>query len=328
MSPRPKAAAALAGALIASGLLAQSPEQPTVDETRTRIAALKTEREKLHVELRATLSDDARLLDAPSGDVLMGLPSSLIESIVVEALTGPLKNVRLSLKDVLKLQRSDEVRTKTFLGMMILGRYELTVDVREVRAVMKPGTPKLRFGSNRIAIDLPVRVESGDVKAKLLFKWDGRKLAGAVCGDLSGEHDLHARVPPVSVRLAGRFDVEAAGERLFVKPVIAPIPMGFQVEPEQATWDFIDTLIESKNAVCEAALRKAAVGQKVKDLVSRGFNVTLPTQWIHSMDLPASFRDTVSVGRASAGLAVTPSGVSITKTRVWYGANLRVKKAR
>ncbi|MEO8500271.1 MAG: hypothetical protein ABI565_05100, partial [Vicinamibacteria bacterium] len=281
---------------------------------------------KLQNELRLLIPDDARLMDAPNGDVLIGLPTSLVERVVSEAISGPLRNVRLSLKDVVKASFSDEVRTKTFFGMMTLGRYDLTIKVQEVNAVMKPKLPSLVFGANRIGIDLPVRVEAGDVKAKLFFNWDGRNLAGVVCGDLTGEHDLEAAVPPVEVRLRGRFDVEAQGEKLRVRPVIAPIDLAFKVEPQQRTWDYIDGLIESKNAVCQAALRKAAVGQKVKDLVARGFKVRLPNSWLRPMTLPASFRDTVDVQGTSAGLAVVPTGVSVTKTRIWYGANLTLKK--
>lgn len=320
---RPRAVLAL---LLVWTVFARAQELPTVTETRLRIERLKTERARLQEELRSSLNDDAKLVDAPGGAVLIGVPASLVESIVSEALTGPLRNVRLNLKDVVKVERKDIIRAKTFLGMMTLGHYALTVNVREVAAVMKPHAPKLGFGGNRIAIDLPVSVEAGAVKANLHFKWDGRKLAGVVCGDLTSEHDLRAAVPPVTARLRGRFDLEARGEKLIVKPVIAPIDLAFKVEPQQRTWDFIDELIESKNAVCEAALRKAAVGQKVKDLVARGFKVRIPTNWLHAMTLPASFRDTVDLKGATAGLAITPAGVSITKTRIWYGADLAVRR--
>ena len=301
-------------------------ELPTIEETKTRIEGLKAERARLQEELRLSLSDDAKLVDAPQGAILIGVPATLVEAIVSEALTGPLRNVRLTLKDVVKLERTDIIRAKTFLGMMTLGHYALSVNVQEVNAVMKPQTPKLIFGGNRIAIDLPVSVESGAVKAKLLFKWDGRKLAGVVCGDLTSEHDLRATVPKVAARLHGRFDVEARGEKLIVKPVIAPISLAFSVEPQQQTWDFIDNLIESKNAVCEAALRKASVGQKVKDLVAKGFKATIPNNWLHPMTLPASFKDTVDVKGTSTGLAITPTAVAITKTRIWYGANLALRR--
>lgn len=305
------------------------PREPlTMEAARRGIEALKAERVKLQDELRSLLPDDARLMEAPRGDVLIGLPSALVESVAAEALLGPLRNVRLSLKDVVKVERSDEVQTRTFLGAMTLGRYDLTVHVQEVNAVMKPKAPKFTFGANRIAVDLPVTVEAGDVKARLIFKWDGRNLAGVVCGDLSGEHDLRASVPSVPVRLRGRFDLEARGERLIVKPRLAPVEIAFKVEPRQTTWDFVDELIESKNAVCEAALRKAEVGQKVRDLVSRGFKVTLSTPWLHELALPASFRDTLDVSGTSAGLVIVPTGVSITKTRIWYGANLTVRKQK
>ena len=314
--------------LFAVAAFTDEPQAPTIEEARRHIAALKAERTQLQDQLRASLSDDARLVDAPAGSVLIGIPTPLIEGIVSEALTGPLKNVRLSLKDVVKVERADTIKSKTFLGMMTLGHYELTVNVQEVQAMMRPKKPVLTFGTNRIQIDLPVSVESGQVKARLYFKWDGRRLAGIVCGDLSREHDLRATVPPVAVRLRGRFDVEAQGERLIVRPVIAPVDIAFRVEPLQKTWDFIDDLIESKNAVCEAALRKAAVGQKVKDLVARGFKVRLPTDWVRTMTLPASFRDNFDVQGSSAGLSIVPIGVSITKTRIWYGADLTVRKQR
>lgn len=314
--------------ILAIEALAETPAPVTPESARARIAALKAERLKLQDELRALLSEDAKLIDAPAGDVLIGLPTALVESIVKEALTGPLRSVRLSLRNVAKVKLQDEVQTRTLLGTMTLGRYELTVDVEEVNAVMKPGVPLLAFGANRIAIDLPVSVEAGDVKAKLLFNWDGRKLAGIVCGDLTGEHDLRAKVPPVLVRLRGRFEVEAKGEKLRIRPVVAPVEMAFKVEPQQRTWDYIDGLIESKNAVCETALRRAAVGQKVKDLVARGFKVKLPDNWIRPLTLPASFRDTFDVQGTKAGLTVLPTGVSVTKTRIWYGADLSLKTGR
>jgi len=307
-------------------VFANAQQLPTLTQTKLRIEGLKAERARLQEELRSFLSDDAKLVDAPDGAVLIGVPATLVEAIVSEALTGPLHNVRLTLKDVVKVERSDIIRAKTFLGMMTLGHYALSVNVKEVAAVMKPLTPKLTFGGNRIAFDLPVSVVSGAVKANLHFKWDGRKLAGVVCGDLTLEHDLRATVPPVAARLRGRFVLEARGEKLVVKPVIAPIHLAFRVEPQQRTWDFIDELIESKNAACEAALRKAAVGQKVKDLVARGFKVRVPTDWLQEMTLPASFKDTVDLKGATAGLFITPAGVSITKTRIWYGANLSLRR--
>lgn len=323
---RPVAITTLGAALLLWTVSARAQELPTVAETRLRIEGLKAERARLQEELRSSLTDDAKLVDAPSGAVLIGVPATLVESIVSEALTGPLRNVRLTLRDVVRVERKDTIRAKTFLGMMTLGHYALTVNVKEVVAVMKPLSPKLTFGGNRIAIDLPVSVEAGAVKANLHFKWDGRKLAGVVCGDLTSDHDLRATVPPVAARLRGRFDLEARGEKLIVKPVIAPVDLAFKVEPQQRTWDFIDELIESKNAVCEAALRKAAVGQKVKDLVARGFKVRIPNNWLHAMTLPASFRDTLDLKGATAGLAVTPAGVSITKTRIWYGADLALRR--
>jgi hypothetical protein len=321
--------AGLVGAsLLAIRIRVADSEATTVDEVRQRIEALKTERGQLQEDLRGALPEDARLVGAPEGDVLVGLPSRLVEGIVSEALSGPLRNVRLLLSDVVKVERSDVIRTRTFLGAMTLGKYDLFVNVQEVDAIMKPGKPKLVFGANRITIELPVRVESGNVKAKIVFKWDGRRLAGVVCGDLNSEHDLRATIPPLELSVRGRFEVMAMGEQFVVRPVLAPLEMSFNVEPPQKTWDFLDDLIESKNVVCEAAIRKAAVGQKVKDLVARGFKFMLPTNWVRSIRLPATFTNSFDVKGTSAGLAVMPKGVSITKTRIWYGADVTLRKER
>lgn len=313
-------------AVASASSCAEAPSQPTVTEIRNRIAGLKAERLRLQQELGSILPEDAKLIDAPQGGLLIGLPTSLVREIVTEALTGPLRNVRLLLRDVATIGIDDVIKRDTFLGDMTLGRYDLTVKVEEVRASVRPLSPKLIFGSNRIAIDLPVRIEAASVEGSLVFKWDGRKLAGIVCGDLSTEHHLRARVPPLQARLRGRFDVEAAGEKVLVRPRIAPIDLAFQVEPPQETWDFIEALIESRNAICEAALRKADVERKVRDLVKRGFKVRLTNNWLHPMVLPASFRDTFHVQGQSTGLAVLPTGVSITRSRIWYGADLSVNR--
>jgi len=313
-------------AVVSAWSCVEVPTQPASTEVRSRIAGLKAERLRLQQELASTLPEDARLVDAPPGGLLIGLPTPLVEEIVTEALTGPLRNVRLLLKDVATIKVEDVIKRDTFLGDMTLGRYDLTVKVEEVRALVRPLSPSLIFGSNRIAIDLPVRIEGASVQGNLAFEWDGRRLAGIVCGDLSSQHELRARVPPLQVRLRGRFDVEAEGEKVLVRPRIAPIDLAFQVEPPQETWDFIEEVIESRNAICKAALRKAAVEQKVRDLVARGFKVRLTKNWLHPMVLPASFRETFDVQGRSTGLAILPTGVSITRLRIWYGANLSVQR--
>jgi hypothetical protein len=319
--------AGLVSAILLALWIRRADPEATVDEVRQRIEAFKAERGRLQEELRGALPEDARLVGAPEGGVLIGLPSRLVEGIVSEALSGPLRNVRLLLTDVVTVERSDVIRTRRLLGGT-LGKYDLFVNVQQVEAIMKPGKPKLVFGANRIAIELPVRVESGTVKAKIVFKWDGRRLAGVVCGDLNSEHDLRATIPPLELSARGRFEVEAMGDQFVVRPVLLPLDMSFNVEPPQKTWDFLDDLIESKNVVCEAAIRKAEVGQKVKDLVARGFKFALPTDWVRSIRLPASFRNSFDVKGTSAGLAVIPKGVSITKTRIWYGAEVTLRKER
>ena len=92
--------------------MAGAQESAPVDYAK-RIADLKIERERLLNGLRATLTDDAKLVDAPPGGVLIGLPTTLVERVVAEAVAGPLRNVRLVLKDVVKLEKKDIIKATT-----------------------------------------------------------------------------------------------------------------------------------------------------------------------------------------------------------------------
>ena len=69
----------------------------------------------------------------------------------------------------------------------------------------------MRFGGNRIAIALPVTVASGGGKATIRFKWDGKNVSGAVCGDMDVEQVVTGSVKPDRYPVAGR--APAHGER-------------------------------------------------------------------------------------------------------------------
>ena len=325
---KPKSSRLLVGlgvaTLLSSACGAPSGDPPAIDYQK-RIAELELERAAVREQLQATLTDAAKLVDAPERDILIGLPATLIERVIRQAINGPLKDVKLVLKNAVKVEKRDVVKGDTFFGTMTFGRYALNIDVHELTASMKPAVPRLTFGSDRIGIDMPVSVEQGDAKVTLYFEWDGNKLAGAVCGDMSIERDLHPTVPPFAVRVRGGFDLQTRGEDLIVKPVLMPVEMAFKVEPEKKDWDFVDAVLRSKNSICDAALRKAEVGQKLRDLLAQGFKLNMPDSWVKPFTLPISFRDTVDVQGRRTGLAVIPTDVTVTTTRVWYGANVEVQ---
>lgn len=310
-------------ALVATASFAQTDSPPASDPVTQRIEALKARRTQLQSELRATLTDDSRLVNAPQGGILIGVPTSLVRRIVTETVMGPLSRIKLKFGDI-AVQKADTITTKKLGLTMTLGTYDMGVRVRDVTATLKPKTPQLVFGGNRIGVTIPMSVEGGRVRANLNFKWDGKQLAGAICGDLAGEHDLKASVPTIKFVVKGRFDIAADGDRLVAKPVFAPISLDLHVEPEQKTWDFVEGLIKSRNSICETAIRKARLAERVRDAVGQSYKADIPRGWVKPVSMPAAFEQNVDVAGRSAGLRVEPTGVSITKTRLWYGGDLKV----
>lgn len=72
--------------------------------------------------------------------------------------------------------------------IVTIGHYDLNVTINRVVGRLRTGTPVLKFGGNRVSLALPVTVVSGSGEATIYFKWDGRNISGAVCGDMDLTH--------------------------------------------------------------------------------------------------------------------------------------------
>ena len=83
----------------------------------------------------------------------------------------------------------------SFPGQTI-GQFVLDVNVKEIRALLKPAKPELRFGGDKIGITLPVAVAEGRGTGNVHFQWNGKGIAGAVCGDLDVSPDVSSEVVP------------------------------------------------------------------------------------------------------------------------------------
>jgi hypothetical protein len=111
-------------------------------------------------------------------------------------------------------------------------------------------------------------------------------------------------------------------------PRFPDVKLKLQVEPAAATWKMLDELVQQQSAVCRTVLKKVDVAAKVKELVGRGFPVTLPRKLWKPLRLPAGLQQQVDVpGQRSALLAVKPIGLLVLPERVWYGANVEVRPA-
>ena len=87
-----------------------------------------------------------------------------------------------------------------------VGHFVLDVDIKEIRALLRPGEPELQFGGDKIGIKLPVRVaRRAGATANVRFQWEGKGIAGAVCGDLDVSPDVSSDVAPATYTVEGEF---------------------------------------------------------------------------------------------------------------------------
>ena len=64
------------------------------------------------------------------------------------------------------------------------GSTSCTSLIKRVSGRLKTGKPSVTFGGNRVELAMPVTVASGTGNATIDFKWDGKGVSDAVCGDM------------------------------------------------------------------------------------------------------------------------------------------------
>lgn len=313
--------------LLLTGLLAgvvawrraQPPAGPSAEDVE-RLRARRTALQDRFREL-TTGRDDEGLSQAPAADVILGLPTSLTRSLVEQVTTGLFREVRLELRK-LQVRTSDDVQGKVLFKRRTLGSFVLEVDIERVSALLEPGNPQLDFSGDRIRVRQPVALARGEGRAQVRFRWDGKGIAGAVCGDLDVTLPVSGRVKPRDYAVGGAFELATDGGFVVARPRFGPVRVHLEIEPAAATWQAVDALIDQQGLVCRTALRKADVAGKVRALVARGFDVTLPRTLLREVRLPAGLTSSVAVPGRTLELEVEPIGLALTPTRTWYGADV------
>jgi len=292
--------------------------------TAAEVEQLVRERGQLRDEVRDLLTQQ-NLLDwaqAPSGNVLVGGASSLSERLISQVVTGLLSEVRLHLTN-LRAHHEDDVKAKVLFKKRRVGHFSLDVDIKEVRAVLKPGPPRLTFGADRIGIELPVDLTAGRGEASLHFQWDGKGLAGAMCGDVDVRHDVSSRVKPTTYTVKGDFLLSAQGETVVADPDFGVIELDVRLDPGAETWQAFEATVEDvkddKNGMCRMAIKNIDVTAIVKKIIDKGFKVKLPGKLFRPIALPATVEQSVEFQGKVVSLNVRPIGLRVTPTRMWYG---------
>jgi hypothetical protein len=291
-------------------------DRTTPGELRAQIAALEKERDELRVRVNAAMQDNPILQGMPTKPVRVGVPTALARDLITKVVTGFVDQVTLELKN-LKVRKAGTVKK-----VVTIGSYELRVQIHRVTGKLKTGTPELRFGGNQVKLAIPVTVVSGSGRATIDFKWDGRNVSGAVCGDMQVRQEVSGGVKRASYPVEGGLELRATAREILAEPRFPQIKIRLFVQPSQESWAAVQKLLDEKTGVCGYVVEKVNVLKIVQGLIDRGFNVRLPTEKIKAMAIPVGIEPTMQVRGQPVELAIKVGELAITEHMIWLGADV------
>jgi hypothetical protein len=316
----------VAGASAILQYRAQRPPRPPAP-TRTELDNLVRRRDALSEQLldMTIRRDDQGLGAAPRGQIMIGMPTALTRAVVERLVTGLFQETTLTLKN-LAVRKDGKVKAKMVFKKKTVGEYELDVSIPEVQGVLKPGKPELTFEKDLVRVRLPVRLAEGHGTASLQLKWDSKGLAAnAVCGDVDVVKAVGGTVAPADYLVEGTFGVKAEGETVVLTPDFGELAIRIVVQPSDASWGVVDSVIAEQRAVCREVLEKIDLKSILGKLLDRGFNVKIPKKIFKPIRLPAGVKSSLRLQGVDLALEVKPTGLVVTPDRVWYGANVNAK---
>jgi len=230
-------------------LLAVSPgcrrkEAATPAQMKARIAALEQEIPTLKQKLGDLVAKDARLQGMPMTGVRVGVPTPLARTLIERVVTGFVDSVTLKLSGI-KVKKSGTVKK-----VVTIGQYDLNVEVTEVTGYLKTGKPKVEFGGNKVALSLPVQVERGTGNASIGFKWDGKNVSGAVCGDMDIHENVSGSVKPEQYPVSGALLLTATSRAILASPKFPVVRINLKVVPSPESWAAVQAILDSQTGVC------------------------------------------------------------------------------
>src|SRR5262245_54152641 len=234
---------------------------------------------------------------------------------------GLFSEVRLRLSNI-QAHLEDDVKAKVLFTQTV-GHFVLDVDVKEIRALLKPSEPELKFGGDKIGIRVPVRVAEGRGTANVRFQWQGKGLAGAVCGDLDVSPDVSSEVKPATYTVSGEFLLAAQGETVVAQPRFRDVVLKVVLKPTEQTWATLAATVEDvkedKNGVCRMAIQKIDVRSLVQKIIDKGFDVKLPPKLFKPIALPATVEQSIDIRGRTVTLDARPLALRVTPLMLWYG---------
>ncbi len=322
------AAAALA-ALVLSGGWGACPGSGD-GAAKRELAARRVEHDRLLREFEALADRDPVVTEvaaSPAG-VLVAVRTDVVESIVQEVARRYLDRVALDLPLDVHVHESREVDVSTRFGPVNAGRWTADLTIDRVRGVLRAGRARVQPGAgNTLRLDVPVAIAEGGGSATAHFEWKGRKLGGLVCRDFEVTRRLQGRVLPEHYPVSGAVQLSAGPETLRAEPVFTHRAFHVRVDLLPASWDAIRDALDEQDQLlrCGLALKPDEILGRLRDLLRRGFDVTLPASLFRAVDLPAGVRREIEFEDRKVDLSVDTRALRITPDAIWYGADVRAR---
>jgi hypothetical protein len=292
-----------------------------IEAQRVELAALEAEHEGLQRRLDELLPRDQSLAGMPHAGLRLGIPTSLTQELIRRVTAGLVDQVTLVLEG-LRVRKTGSIKK-----VVTLGEYDLDVRVDQVVGRLRTGEPTMVFGGNQVKVALPISVASGSGRARIHFKWEGRSVAGAVCGDLDITREVTGGVKPDRYEIAGTLVFSRASEKILATPRFRELTVNLKVVPSAESWAAVLKVVGEKEGVCGFVLDKVDVLQIVRRIVDKGFNVRLPTERLKAVAIPVGIEPSVTLGNKELTLGLRVEGFSITDRAIWLGADVGVRAA-
>ena len=293
-------------------------DRETPEMIRQQIVALDTERTALRARLEDLVTRDPRLDGMPDTPVRVAVPTTLARDLVQRVIAGVADQVTLELRNI-RVRRTGTIRR-----VVTLGTYDLKVSVDRVLARLRAGTPRLTFGSNRVAVALPLTLASGTGRATIDFTWDGRTIGGAVCGDMHITQPVTGTVVPRTYPLSGALDLTATDASILVRPRLPRLRVHVDVTPAPESLAAAQKILDDKRGLCGFVLDRVDIMGAVNRLIARGFDVRVPTEKVTAMALPVGVEPTLLVRGEPVALGIRVGDLAITEHAIWLGAHVTV----
>jgi hypothetical protein len=312
---------ALALGLLAGSLACGRRGAASPAEMQKKILALEQEIPSLRAKLGDLVATDPRLAGMPKNGVRVGVPTPLARTLIERLVTGFVDSVTLRLSN-LKVHKAGKVKK-----VVTIGEYDLSVVIEEVTGNLKTGKPQVDFGGNKVSISLPVEVASGTGNADIRFKWDGKNVSGAVCGDMEVHQEVAGSVKPASYPVSGALQLTTTALQILAAPKFPVVKVNLKVEPSPESWAAVQKILDSQGGVCGFVVDKVDIKGVLEGLVGKGFNVRLPTEKIKPMAIPVGISPTMTVRGEPITIGVKVGDLAITEHMIWLGADVTVGEA-